>query len=68
MSEGFKAFASVIRAHAAVTHTAKAHLGSGKVHDGIVDATASKGKLLLPSLHNGALAGKEVGCQRLLAA
>ncbi len=41
MGERIKAVFAMVAAHTAHAHAAKAHLGSGKMDDGIVDAAAA---------------------------
>ena len=66
MRKGIKAVFSVVRAHTALSNSAKAHIARRKVYDDVVDTAASVGKLGAYSLDMLFVARKEIKCKRLI--
>lgn len=65
MTKGLKACLTVISTHATVTHPAEGHVAGSNMQNGIVNATASKGKgAKCPGLH-ALIPGKQIKSQRL---
>ena len=60
MRECVKADLAVIRAHSALSYTAKAHLACGKVDYHVVDTSAAVGKLCGDSLYMLFIACEEI--------
>ena len=60
VGEGIKAQFAVVAAHAAVTHTSKAHPAGSQMDNGVVDAAPAKGDLAEEPLLGGPILGKQI--------
>ena len=65
MAEGEEAGFAVVGAHAALTHTAKAHGAGGQMDDGVVDAAAAIAAAGCDGINAFAVFGEEIEGQRL---
>lgn len=63
MGKGFKANLAVVTAHTAFAHAPKAHIGGGKMHNNIVNATAPVGNTVGDFFDMGFVLGEQIQCQ-----